>query len=55
MGKQGGIAAVFYMFVSRHHHQLHRYFSANIKNTHPDGYNALNYNWDPDGVLYMNP
>ena len=47
-------APVFDMFASWHHHQLPRYFSANIKDTHEDGYNAFNYNCYSDIVLYMN-
>ena len=42
------------MFVSWHHHQVPRYFSANHKDNHADGYNAFKYHWSPDEVLYMN-
>ena len=43
------------MFATWHHHQLPSYFSANIKDTHEDGYYAFNNHWDSDVVLYMNP
>ena len=49
------IAPVLKMFVSWHHQQLPRYFFANVKDTRADGYNAFNYHWDSDVVLYMNP
>ena len=43
------------MFASWHHHQQPLYFSANIKDTHAEGYNSFNYHWDLDVVLYINP
>ena len=49
------IAPFFDMFASCHHHQLPRYLSANVKDTHAEGYNAFNYHWDSDVVLYINP
>ena len=49
------IAPVFDMFASWHHHQLPRICSANIKDIHAEEYNAFNYHWDSDVVLYMNP
>ena len=49
------IAPVLKMFVSWHHQQLPRYFSANVKDTRADGYNAFCYHCDSDVVMYMNP
>ena len=48
------IAPIFDVFASWNHHQLPRYFSANIKDTHAEGYNTFNYHCDSDVVLYMN-
>ena len=48
------IAPVVDMCVSWHYHQLPRYFSANVKDPHAEGYNVFNYHWDSDVVMYMN-
>ena len=55
MCKNLEMAPVFDMFASWHHHQLPRYFSDNINDTHAEEYNASTTTGIPMEVLYMNP
>ena len=43
------------LFASARHHQLPRYYSVDRKDSRAEGYNAFNFLWTPDIMLYINP
>ena len=43
------------LFASARHHQLSRYYSAVRDDSSAEGYNAFNFTWTPDVMLYINP
>ena len=42
------------LFASARHHQLTRYYSIDRKDPHAEGYNAFNFLWSLDTMLYIN-
>ena len=43
------------LFASARHHQLPRYYSIDRKDPHAESYNAFNFLWSSDTMLYINP
>ena len=49
------VCPVIDLFVIKAHHQLPRYYSADPNDARAEGYNAFDFHWSPDVVLYANP